>query len=207
MTSLPQGYHCPVLEQTFSGWTTRQLFASGGNRRARAARAGLLASIMPAVEPAHLAGLWCTGFIFEGAHHVDLTTMTVTNGRVTARNSPPVPRTAGQTIGFHNDIECKLAGRHLIGQWRNTCDSYYFGSIHLAVMPGETVMDGYYTAVFTDAQVVADRWRFVRVEPQSATGIDLHTITPGEPRRIYDIITAHDAYDSPIALAHLTDNQ
>lgn len=207
MKGVAQGYHCLVLEQMVSGWTAKQLFASGGNRRARAAGAGLLASITPAVDPAHLAGLWCTGFIFEGAHHVDLTTITVTDGQVTARNSPPAPRTAGQTIGFHNDIECKLAGRHLMGQWRNTCDSYYFGSIHLAVMPGEAVMDGYYTAVFTDTHVVADRWRFVRVEPQSVTGIDLRTITLGEPRRVYDIITAHDAYDSPIALAHLTDHR
>ena len=89
------------------------------------------------MDPAHLAGLWCTGFIFEGAHHVDLTTITVTNGHVTAHNSPPAPRTEGQTIGFHNDIDFKLSGRHLIGQWRNTSDSYYFRSIPLAVMPGE----------------------------------------------------------------------
>jgi hypothetical protein len=207
MKGLPQGYHCLVLEQMFSGWTVKQLFACGGTRRPRAAGSGLLDSIMPAVDLAHLAGLWCTGFIFEGAYHVDLTTITVANGQVTARNSPPAPRTEGQTIGYHNDIECKLSGRHLIGQWRNTSDNYYFGSIHLAVMPGETVMDGYYTAVLTDTQVTAERWRFVRVDPQSAIGIDLNAIVLGEPRRLYNALTAHAPYGPPIALAELTDNR
>jgi hypothetical protein len=47
----------------------------------------------PAVEPAQLAGLWVTGYVFGGTkHHVDLSTITVTNSAVRARNYPPEPR-------------------------------------------------------------------------------------------------------------------
>jgi hypothetical protein len=205
MKGLPHGYHCLVLETMFSGWTAKDLFTRSERRRARTASGDLLASITPSVDPAQLAGLWCTGFIFEGAHHVDLTTITVTNGVVTAQNSPPAPRTKDQNVGFHNDISLDLSGRHLIGQWRNTSDSYYYGSIHLAVLPGEMILDGYYTSVLNDTQVTADRWRWVRVEPQSVEGIDLHTVTLGAPERLYNAIIEHAQYGSAIALTQLTE--
>jgi hypothetical protein len=205
MKGLPQGYHCLVLETMFPGWTAKELFTRSERRRARAASGGLLASITPSVDPAQLAGLWCTGFMFEGAHHVDLSTITVTNGVVTVRNFPPAPRTEGQKVGFHNDISLHLSGRHLIGQWRNTSDSYYYGSVHLAVLPGETILDGYYTSVLNDTQVAADRWRWVRVETQSAAGIDLHTLALGEPQHLYNTLLEHAQYGPAIALAQLTE--
>ncbi len=186
MKGLPHGYHCLVLEHMFAGWTAKDLFACVTERQhGRAGRGGLLGSITPAVNPEKLAGLWCTSFVFNGAHHADLTRLDVTSGDVAAKNSPPQPRTEGHIVGFHNDIHVKLSGRHLIGQWRNTSDSYYYGSVHLAVLPGETILDGYYTAVLTDTQVVADRWRFVRVEPQSTADIDLNTITLRNPLDLY----------------------
>ncbi|WP_139810485.1 hypothetical protein [Mycobacterium avium] len=106
-----------MLEQMFTGWTARELFARAEPRRGRTADSGLLASIPPAVDPPHLVGLWVTAFIFDNLHHVDLTTITIANNAVTARNSPPSPRTEGHAVGFHNDISFSLFGRHLIGQW------------------------------------------------------------------------------------------
>ncbi|ORX13071.1 hypothetical protein [Mycobacterium xenopi] len=206
MRGTPRGYHCLVLEQMFAGWTAKDLFACGDIRRGRGAHTtGLLASISPAVDPALLAGLWVTTFDFNNIHHVDLSTITVNNNVVSAKNSPPEPRTEGQTVGYHNDINLSLFGRHLIGQWRNTSDQYFYGCIHLAVLPGETIMDGYHTAVLTDTEVTTGRWRWVRVEANTAAGIDLTAIKLGEPRRLYDAITAHPHYGPPIPLAHLTE--
>jgi hypothetical protein len=127
MRELPSGYHSLVLERMFPGWTAKELFARAEQRRDRVANSGLLAAVPPAVDPAHLTGLWVTAFIFDNAHHVDLSTINVANNVVTAKNSPPAPRTEGHAVGFHNDIEFSLFGRHLIGQWRNTSDRYFYG--------------------------------------------------------------------------------
>lgn len=206
LKALPRGYHCLVLEQMFSGWTAKDLFSPGEARRARAANDGLLSPITPAILAEELAGLWCTAYAYEGAHHVDLTMITV-SGAITAKNSPPDPRTEGRAIGFRNDINLRLAGRHLLGEWRNTSDSYYFGSVHLAVLPGETILDGFYTAVKSDAEVVADRWRWVRVEPRTEIGIDLANVSLREPSRLYGTIFGHDPYGRPIPLAEVIEDQ
>lgn len=201
---LPRGYHCLVLEQMFPGWTAKELFARAEARLTRPAHGGLLSAIKPAVEPEHLTGLWATAFSFDNCDHVDLSVITAAHNKLAAKNSPPEPRTEGHARGFHNDIEFSLFGRHLIGHWRNTSDSYYFGTVHLAVLPGETVLDGYYSAVLSDTQVVSDRWRWIRVEPRSADGIALDTITLAEPSRLYSTIIEHPAHGSPIPLAQLT---
>jgi hypothetical protein len=141
----------------------------------------------PAVEPAQLAGLWVTGYVFDGTkRHVDLSAITVTNNAVTARNYPPEPRAEAHASGFRNEIEAGLFGRHLIGRWRNINDSY--------------------TGFLSDSQVVAEQWRWVRVEPQSAEGVDVNTVVLGEPRRIYDAIVGRSPFDAPIPLEQLTEN-
>ncbi len=113
-----------------------------------------------------MAGLWVSCYVFDGTkHHVDLSTITVTNSAVTARNYPPEPRAEEHASGFRNQIEAGLFGRHLIGRWRNVNDTYFYGSLHFAVHPGEAMLDGYYTGFLSDSQVVAERWRWVRVEP------------------------------------------
>jgi hypothetical protein len=43
----------------------------------------------------------------------------------------------------------------------------------------------------------------VRVEPQE--DIDLHTVTLGEPERLYNTIIEHAQYGPAIALAQLTE--
>jgi len=205
--NLPRGYHCLVLEQMFPGWTARELFGHNEPEHAPTTDAALLSSIAPAVEPAQLAGLWVTCYVFDGTkHHLDLSTITVTNSVVKARNCPPEPRAEAHASGFRNEIEAGLFGRHLIGRWRNVSDNYFYGSLHFSVLPGEAVLDGYYTGFLSDSQVVAERWRWVRVEPQSAEGVDLNSVVLGEPRRIYDAVVGRSRFDGPLPLPQLLEN-
>jgi hypothetical protein len=205
--NLPRGYHCLVLERMFPGWTARELFEHNEAQQAPATTEGFFAAFGPAVEPAQLAGLWVTCYVFDGSgHHVDLSTLTVTNGVVWGRNYPPQPRAERHAEGFRNEISAGLFGRHLIGRWRNVSDNYFYGSLHFAVLPGETMLDGYYTGFLSDSQVVAEQWRWVRVEPQSADGVDLNAVVLGEPRRIYDLVVGRSRFDGPIPLAQLTEN-
>lgn len=203
---LPRGYHCLVLERIFPGWTARQLFSGLENQDRPPGSDALLSSIGPAVDPLVLAGLWVTNFMFDGQHHVDLSTITVTNSGVTARNYPPEPRTEGHASGYANDIDAQVVGRHLIGHWRNTNDRYYYGSIQLAVLPGETLLDGYYTSVLTDTEVVADRWRWVRVDPCSAEGVDLAAVRLREPLELGKALGRRTRFDRPIALSEVMEN-
>lgn len=203
MRGLPQGYHCVVIEHMFPGWTIKDLFACASLRQHGGAEPALLSSIPSPLNLDHLAGLWATTYVFDGIHHVDLTTVISTKDRMTARNSPPAPRTQGHAVGFHNDLSLSLAGRHLIGTWRNSSDSYYYGAVHLAVLPSETMMDGYYTAVLNDTHVVANPWRWVRVDPQSTIGVDLTTAMLGDPTDLHGILSAHKPSAPPISLARL----
>ena len=69
--NLPRGYHCLVLERMFPGWTARQLFGHIDPQHAATTNEALFASFAPAVEPAQLAGLWVTCYVFDGTkHHV-----------------------------------------------------------------------------------------------------------------------------------------
>lgn len=205
LQGLPRGYHCIILEQMFPGWTAKDLFTPTDPRLPPAGALSVLGSIPPTLDPAAIAGLWCTAYIYAGARNIDLTTVTTTNAaELTATNYMPAPKTEGTATGFQNDITARLFGRHLIGQWRNSSDSYYYGTLHLAAMPGETVLDGYYTSVAADTRIEAGRWRWVRIEPQSAADTDLTTITLADPHHVYDTIFAHTDYGPPIPLTEIT---
>jgi hypothetical protein len=52
-----------------------------------------------------------------------------------------------------NEIDAQLANRHLIGCWKNSSDNRYFGVLHLAVLPGEAVMEGHYSGYESDVEV------------------------------------------------------
>jgi hypothetical protein len=206
--NLPRGYHCVVLEAMFPGRTASALFGPAESSAAPVSPASppaggdeLLAAIAPAVQPAALAGLWVSGYVFQGSRvHVDLSTVTATKDGVTSRNYPPEPRAEGYPSGHTTDISARLVGRHVLGQWRNRNDSYYYGSLHLAVLPGDTILDGYYTGFLNDTQIVAEPWRWVRVQPASAAGVDLTTVTLAEPRRLYDTVVRRTPFDGPIPL-------
>ncbi|MEB3033737.1 MULTISPECIES: hypothetical protein [Mycolicibacter] len=206
MLGLPRGYHCLVLERMFPGWSAQELFSTGDGGGGGVA-GGLLATITPTVDASVLTGLWCTAYLNEGSRHADLTTISSNSGVLTARNYPPTPRREGRPVGYSNDIAFSLSGRHLIGQWRNASDSYYYGTVHLAVLPGEALLDGYYTSVVTDARVESERWRWVRVDPATVAGADMHAVKVGDPRHVYDLILNHSDYGPPIELTRVVEAQ
>jgi hypothetical protein len=119
---------------------------------------------------------------------------------VRARNYPPTPRSEGRASPFRNDIEAQLANRHLIGHWKNSNDHRYFGSIHLAVLPGETVMEGHYTGFASDIHVSFGPWRWVRLDPDSLTDVDLAAVQLREPAELYDLVMNHSQTDAPLSL-------
>lgn len=200
--NLPRGYHCAVLERMFPGWTAKELFGHPDT----AHRGDLLTGVRPGIEPTDLAGLWVTCYMVDGLHHADLSQVDAAKGGITATNYPPSPRLEDRQRGYANDIEAEVFGRHIIGKWRNVNDRYFYGSIHLAVLPGETSMDGYYTAVLTDTEVTSERWRWARVEPGSAAGVDLTTVKLAEPTTIFQILSDRTRFDGPIPLAQVTEH-
>jgi len=209
--SLPRGHHCAVLERMFPGWTAEQLFSHGEHHNVPKSNANadddVLGSIAAGLEPALLAGLWVTGYLIKGGHHhVDLSTVTATGSGIKSRNHPPAPRFEDHASGHETDVTARLYGRHLMGHFRNTNDRYFYGSVHLAVLPGEIILDGYYTGFLNDTEVVCYPWRWVRVDPRSAAGIDLTLVTLGEPGPVYEAIASRTQFDGPIPLAQVIEN-
>ena len=120
----------------------------------------LLDPVPPGFPLGALAGPWVTAYQFAHGtaprYHADIAHVTAEGEwRVRAVNHPPEPRTQGRSSPFRNEIEARLFGRHLIGTWRNTSDTRYYGTLQLAVLPGETVMDGHYTGLASDIEVSA----------------------------------------------------
>lgn len=171
---------------------------------------GLLASVPHSFPADILDGFWVTCYQFDSNRgiqcHADITQLTPqSDRRVTAKNYPPNPRTQGQASSFRNEIEAQLANRHLIGHWKNISDTRYFGSVHLAVLPGETVMDGYYTGFSSDIQVDAMRWKWVRLDPTSLSGVDLQEVILNDPDMIHTLLEGHSANDVPLDLAAIVE--
>lgn len=206
--TLPQGHHCVVLERMFPEWTAKELFGREQQRGVTPSVAeDVLADIDPGLDPTILAGLWVTGYLISGGYrHVDLSTVTVRGPRMMSRNCPPAPRFEGHATGHETDITARLVGRHLMGHFRNRNDRYFFGSLHLVVLPGEAILDGYYTGFLNDTSVLAQPWRWVRVDPRSAEDVDLHGVTLGDPASVYDAIAARNQFDGPIALSAVIEN-
>src|SRR2546421_7165822 len=104
-------------------------------------RRSLLESVPHTLLADSLRGLWVTSYKCKtergtGAH-ADITQLIPQSPRrIVATNSPPEPRTENYAPAFRNDIEAQVANRHVIGYWKNVSDTRYFGSIHLAVLPG-----------------------------------------------------------------------
>ncbi len=172
---------------------------------------GLLASVPHSFSADILGGLWVTCYQFDSSRgiqcHADITQLTPqSDRRVTAKNCPPDPRTQGQASSFRNEIEAQLVNRHLIGHWKNISDTRYFGSVHLAVLPGETVMDGYYTGFSSDIQVDAMRWKWVRLDPTSLSGVDLQEVTLNDPDVIHALLE-NSAHDVPLDLAAIVEGK
>lgn len=182
-----------------------------GDDPAAASRiAGHLLALVPQSFTAEaLAGPWVTSYQFgHGADlrcHADIAQVTADSDRhIRAANHPPEPRSEGRASPFRNVIEAELAGRHLVGQWRNTSDHRYFGSVQLAVLPGETVMEGYYAGVGSDIEVSTGYWKWVRLEPV-ADG-ELAGVTLREPTILYDLVMKRTQYDPLLTLADVRED-
>jgi hypothetical protein len=166
----------------------------------------LLASIPHNFSTDVLGGYWVTCYEYDSTCHADISQLIPKcDRRVTIKNYPPDPRVEGRVSSFRNEIEAELVNRHLIGCWKNVNDAYYFGAIHLAVLPGETVMEGYYTCFLSDVQVVAARWKWVRLDPESLSGVDLSQVVLQEPRLIYDLVEKYSPHDMPLTLTAVTE--
>jgi hypothetical protein len=161
----------------------------------------VLASIPHLFSASALAGLWATAYTFSSGgnirHHADVSQLTAeSDRRVRATNHAPL--TENHRRPFFNEIEAEVANRHLIGHWRNLSDTRYFGAIHLAVLPGECVMKGYYTTFANDVVTKVGDWIWVKLD--SMTGVDLETMSLRNPADVYEVLTAHPESDGPIAL-------
>lgn len=168
-----------------------------------AAAAPLLAEIPPAFPVAALAGAWvtCYQFSHDGKlrYHADVARVTIgPDGRVRAVNHPPEPRSEGRERPFRNEIDAALAGRHLIGEWQNTSDTRYFGTLQLAVLPGEIVMEGWFAGVGSDIEVSTGFWKWVRLDlgPVPPAGFILR-----EPAELHELVMSHSQYGEPLSLA------
>jgi hypothetical protein len=97
------------------------------------------------------------------------------------------------------------------GPWRTSrasrqgvavSDTRYFGSLHLAVLAGEAVMQGYYTGFLSDIEVDAMRWKWVRLDAVTLSGVELAGVVLKEPDVIYDVLE-HSA--EPLALSAIVE--
>jgi hypothetical protein len=212
---LPYPDACRVLESMFSPWKAADLL--GPYRPGRHLLDGggtdvpgtVLGQVPHGFRVGALSGHWVTCYQFHHGgqggtpqHHADIAHVTAeSDRRICAVNHPPQPRTEGRANPFRNQIEAELASRHLIGHWKNTSDTRYFGSVHLAVLPGETVMDGYYTGVGSDIEVSVARWKWVRLESGSLEGARLQEIVLREPSALHDLVMSRSQFDAPLTLA------
>ena len=199
----------PVTAEAVESWEDGSE-PPGGVLLASAAAAGgtprglpLLDSVPNGLPAEALAGPWVTAYRFAHGgsprHHADVAHLAAEDDRqVRGINHPPEPRTQGRASPFRNEIEGRLFGRHLIGTWRNTSDTRYYGSLHLAVLPGETVMEGHYTGLASDISVSAEHWRWVRLEPG-----DLSAVRLREPSAIYELVMSRTQDDPPLTAADI----
>ena len=166
----------------------------------------ILETVPPSLTTETLRGAWVTCYQFGDPPrcHADIAHLEViSDRRVTITNYPPAPRTEGRAAPFRNEIEVLLANRHLVGYWKNVSDARYFGALQLAVLPGETVMQGFFTNFMSDIHVGTGFWKWVRVEPGSLAGADLPAMTLRDPAELYTLLENHSQYDAPLALSTL----
>jgi hypothetical protein len=173
-------------------------------------RKTLLAPVPHSFSVDKLDGFWVTCYRYDSGHglrcHADISQIKhESERRVKIRNYPPEPRTQDRQLPFRNDIEARLFNRHLVGLWRNVSDNRYFGSIHLAVLDGETVMEGYYTVFLSDVQVGSRRWKWVRLDSASVLGVDLSQVTLREPDMLHALVQEHSQHAGLLALADIVE--
>lgn len=157
--------------------------------------------LAPAGFPASaLAGRWVTAYQFPHAgqqlHHADIACVTAEDERrVSIINGPAC--TEGRAVPFLNEITAELSGRHLVGHWCNTSDTRYWGLFHVAVQPGEMMMQGWFTGLASDVAVSMGAWTWVRLDG------DPDGITLLDPAVIHKLVMSRSPYDAPLTAADI----
>jgi hypothetical protein len=168
----------------------------------------VLSAVSPSFSAETLCGHWATCFRFgtgsDRKSHVDVAQIASDIGNLLAiTNSQPMPRSEGRASPFRNDLDAQLTNRHLVGHWKNCNDTRYFGTFQLAVLPGETVMAGYYTGFGSDVEVSTGPWKWVRIAADSITGVDLAKVKLRDPVELGALIENHSQYDPALMLADI----
>lgn len=166
----------------------------------------LLATVPHSLSATRLAGHWVTSYEFrssgEARYHADVAEVTAeSDRRLTANNRLPDPVTDGRTKPFCNEIDAEIVNRHVIGDWKNTSDTRYFGTLHMAVLSDDNVMEGYYTSLSSDVAVGTGRWRWVRIAAASLQGRDLTASQLRTPAEIHALVEAHDHHAGAVDVA------
>jgi hypothetical protein len=195
----PQAHYVVILEAVL-GQPAKALGLHDINTDELLSGGTLLGSV--SFPASALSGYWVTAYQFDHGgtvmYHADIAHVTAESERsIRATNNPA--RTEGRAVAFSNEIEAQLVSRHLTGHWRNTSDTRYWGTVHLAVLPGETLMDGYYTGFASDISVSVGRWLWVRLAPESGTV--LADVALRQPRLLYDLLLGREQNDAPLTLA------
>ena len=169
----------------------------------------LLGSVPHNFSVSTLGGCWVSSYQFtsEGAtmHHAEVVQLTSeSERRLRGITHFPEPRTEGRDTPFRNEIDFELANRHLLGHWKNISDRRYFGTIHLAVLPSENVLVGYYTAFANDISVVWGPWKWVRINPETMKSAHLSKMALRKPAEIQKLLAAHKHYQ-PLSLADIVE--
>jgi hypothetical protein len=220
LKALPYPDHCRVLESMFPEWSAQEMFEKCPSEAHALARnlatvttprvgnidttAALSSSDLPINS---LAGYWVTCFKFDKTmHHIDISNIIPESDRIaTVTNFVPTPRSEGRASGFQNVVNVELVNRHLIGTWKNANDNYYFGSTHLAILPGETMIEGYYTGFENDVTIMTSRWRWIRLDPASLHEVNLGQVVLKDPRLAYNLLDKYTHTDSPIKLTEIVE--
>ena len=171
----------------------------------------LLGSIPHNFSVSILGGYWVTSYQFTSAgatmRHSEVVQLTSeSDRRLRGRTADfPKPRTEGHDMPFRNEIDFELANRHLLGHWKNLSDTRYFGTIQLALLPNENVLEGYYTAFASDVSVASGPWKWVRINPGTIKGVDLSKMALRKPKEIQDLLAAHKSSQGPLSLADIVE--
>jgi hypothetical protein len=198
-----------VTETTLAKWERGSsmppgdiLLAATAEQGSLIAPPGTLLGLVPHSFPASaLDGLWVTSYQFthngQPQHHADIAHVTAESDQHLSITTGAA-RTEGRGVPFRNEIEARLLSRHVVGHWKNTSDARYFGSLQLAVLPGETVMEGWYTGFASDIAVSCARWRWVRLGADPAA-----TVALAEPAAVHETVMGRSEYDGPLTIADI----
>jgi len=170
----------------------------------------LLSSVPHLFSVRGLGGHWVTSYQFTSGdalmRHSEVVQLTPeSDRRLRGRPHFPEPRTEGRHNPFRNEIEFELANRHLLGHWKNISDTRYFGTIHLAVLPGENVLEGHYTAFASDVSVGSGPWKWVRLKPETIKEADLSKQILRAPTEIHNLLAAHKRHAGPLNLVDVVE--